>query len=460
MHKEEELELVLLELSKASLFDDGEVSAALRFLLNAICTHLTIARSGVWFMDAERQSIRCELLIDSANQTEHENLVLQAQQFPIYFAALEKERTIYANDACHHPETSEFADCYLRPLGISSMLDVPIRHRGKMIGIICCEHIGKMRVWNQAERRFLAACADLISRTITAKKQFDAEGRLREFNSRLEVLVTSRTQELSASLAKLKLTQTQLIESEKLAALGSLVAGVAHEVNTPLGIAVTATSGMTEVINKLITQFQQKTLNATELEKELSYLSQSNHITFDNLKRAARLVSDFKQTAVDQVSEATCHFNINSTLQALIGSLQAETRKAKVTIAVSCPSITLYGLPGVLTQILSNLVLNSIRHAFQECPNPTINITLTQQHDAIQLDYRDNGSGIESALHEKIFEPFYTTKRGQGGSGLGLNIVYNLVHRKLQGQLNFTSQPNCGVHFHITFPAQLSNKTN
>ena len=176
----------------------------------------------------------------------------------------------------------------------------------------------------------------------------------------------------------------------------------------------------------------------------------------NNLQRAARLVRDFKQTAVDQVSEARSQFQVEQVLRALIASLHPETRKVPVEPLLECPpGLQMNSLPGVLTQVLANLILNSVRHAFADQAAPLIEIRLQEQSEQVLLDYRDNGCGVPESLRERIFEPFFTTKRGSGGSGLGLNIVYNLVTRKLGGKLEFSSQPGQGVHFRLSLPREL-----
>jgi C4-dicarboxylate-specific signal transduction histidine kinase len=268
--------------------------------------------------------------------------------------------------------------------------------------------------------------------------------------------VAERTLALSQSVEQLQQAQSQLIESEKLAALGGLVAGVAHEVNTPLGIAVTATSVLSETLDSLRQQFTAQTLTSQQFSDLLAQASDSTQMLVNNLQRAARLVRDFKQTAVDQVSEARSQFQVEQVLRALIASLHPETRKVPVEPLLECPSgLQMNSLPGVLTQVLANLILNSVRHAFADQAAPLIEIRLQEQGEQVLLDYRDNGCGVPESLRERIFEPFFTTKRGSGGSGLGLNIVYNLVTRKLGGKLEFSSQPGQGVHFRLSLHREL-----
>lgn len=292
--------------------------------------------------------------------------------------------------------------------------------------------------------------------TIDITELKTAQLKLEELNTGLERTVAERTLDLKQSMQKLQTAQDQLIESEKLAALGGLVAGVAHEVNTPLGISVTATSVVKDSVSELNKAFESKTLTTEQFEVLMSSLNEGVTMLEHNLDRAAKLVKDFKQTAVDQVSESRSEFNIKQVLDALIASLHPETRTIPVTPCIKGDeSLTMNSLPGVLTQIISNLVLNSVIHAFKEQSNPTISIDFYKKDDNIVFEYRDNGAGVEQQLHQKIFEPFFTSRRGRGGSGLGLNLVFNLVKQKLQGYLEFESELGEGVHFTISIPKEL-----
>ncbi|MDC0611863.1 ATP-binding protein [Vibrio sp.] len=285
----------------------------------------------------------------------------------------------------------------------------------------------------------------------------EAQLRLEEMNENLEALVQERTHELKDSLTQLQKAQNQLIESEKLAALGGLVAGVAHEVNTPLGISVTASSVIKESLTELAQAFHSQTLTTEQFQDQIEKLQGGSNLLEQNLNRAAKLVKDFKQTAVDQVSETRDQFNITQVLSSLITSLHPATRKIPVTPELIGDSdLTMNSLPGTLTQIISNLVMNSVKHGFEVPPaTPKIVITFQQDGDNIVFEYTDNGCGIPAHLHKKIFEPFFTTKRGKGGSGLGLNLVYNLVHQKLKGDLSFNSIEGEGVHYQISLPKVL-----
>ncbi|MCE0494908.1 PAS domain-containing sensor histidine kinase [Vibrio salinus] len=286
----------------------------------------------------------------------------------------------------------------------------------------------------------------------------EAQIRLKQMNDNLESTVQERTKELNESMAQLKKTQNHLIESEKLAALGGLVAGVSHEVNTPLGISVTASSVIQEAVTDLSTAFQAQTLTTEQFQEQMEKLTSGTELLEQNLNRAAKLVKDFKQTAVDQVSESRDKFNIHQILSSLIASLHPVTRKLPVEpILDGNESLIMNSLPGVITQVISNLVMNSVNHAFDNESAPEIYIGFKEEGNKIIFEYRDNGKGVPKHLHKKIFEPFYTSKRGKGGSGLGLNLVYNLINQKLKGELEFSSEEGHGVFYKITLPKELEH---
>lgn len=312
-------------------------------------------------------------------------------------------------------------------------------------------------IWSKQEM-FLGYRGTAIN--ITELKE--AQLHLELLNESLEMKVTKRTEELEKSLYQLEQAQDQLIESEKLAALGGLVAGVAHEVNTPLGISVTATSVIIEATQTLADAFVAETLTTEQFQEQIEKLKSGSDLIDQNLNRAAKLVRNFKQTAVDQISESRDQFNVHQVLSSLITSLHPETRKIPVTPQLEGNrSIIMNSLPGVLTQIISNLIINSVRHGFtRDSQNPCIRVRFMEDGTHIIFEYTDNGVGIPAHLHKKIFEPFFTTKRNQGGSGLGLNLVYNLIYHKLNGTLSFHSEEGHGVRYTMTLPKEVINKVS
>jgi hypothetical protein len=278
---------ILLEVSKSAMVDDGDLQAAGLLILTAAIHGLTISRTSIWVITEGRQHVQCRMMIDGDDCHIGGELILARADFPNYFSCLDTERAIVANDALTDPATAEFSDNYLTPFGITSMLDAPIRHHGAMLGIICCEHQGEKREWATEEIAFVSALADTYGRAISAAQRNDYERQLQEANERLEHNVEERTQVLQTALRNLTHTQSKLIESEKLASLGRLVSGLAHEINTPLGIAVTSASHGENELKRMAKLYQESELSETEFTQFLDSLHQSFELINNNLHRAA-----------------------------------------------------------------------------------------------------------------------------------------------------------------------------
>ena len=259
---------------------------------------------------------------------------------------------------------------------------------------------------------------------------------------------------LEEAYEQLKKAQKTLVESEKMASLGSLVAGVAHELNTPIGICVTASTYLHDQAEDFINRLASNHVSVSYLNEFLKNLNESTELMINNLSRTANLITSFKQVSVDQTSDALYRFRMAEQLHQVVTYLRHELKKSHTEIEVRCdPELELNSYPGALVQIYSNLILNSIIHGFDESNPPhKITIDVTNEKGAILIDYSDNGRGIEAELLLKIFEPFVTTKRGQGGSGLGAHIIYNLVTHKLKGTISCDSEPGRGCHFYIRLP--------
>lgn len=263
-------------------------------------------------------------------------------------------------------------------------------------------------------------------------------------------LVNGRLEE---SLAQLKETQEQLIISEKLASLGELVAGVAHEINTPLGVGVTLNTYIEQQLHDAKNRFETGTLTREDLEETLVSSLESAAVAVRNLNRAADIVTNFKQVAVDQSALDLRKINLHEYINMIVMSLAPKLKDTLHQIHVDCDeSLELVLYPGVLAQILTNLITNSLIHGFKDTDAGTIHIRAAYRKPFIDLVYSDNGVGIPPECLDKVFNPFFTTKRHTGCSGLGLHIVHNLVTQNLKGTLRLRSAPGEGVEFRISFP--------
>ena len=292
------------------------------------------------------------------------------------------------------------------------------------------------------------------------KKQDDAEQQILKLNHELEDKVNKRTealkdsnQELLSTLEKLHQFQGQLVESEKMASLGDMVAGVAHEVNTPIGLGVTASTLLSDRLNEIKTDFENKTLRSSQLKRFLNESDENVGIIYRNLNRAADLISSFKKVAVDQSNENARRINVNELFQEVLLTLAPQLKKTPYVINIDCPDeLIITTKPGPINQILINLILNSVIHGFEARDHGTITISVMVLSGQLNINYQDDGRGIDESIKAKVFDPFITTKRGEGGSGLGLHLVYNLVTQALGGTIHLESEPGNGVAFDINFP--------
>jgi len=291
--------------------------------------------------------------------------------------------------------------------------------------------------------------------------QLDAQGQQSiEHSQALENKINKRTdalkesnQELLSTLEKLHQFQSQLVESEKMASLGDMVAGVAHEVNTPIGLGVTASTLLADRLDEIKQAFDNKTLKSSQLKKFLHDSCENVAIIYRNLNRAADLISSFKKVAVDQSSENLRTFDVKQLLNEVLLTLKPQLNVLPYIIDIDCPDdLTINSKPGPINQILINLIMNSIIHGFEGKDKGRISITVMSLSNQLNILYKDDGIGVAESIKHKVFEPFTTTKRGEGGSGLGLHLVYNLVTQALGGSIVLSSELAHGVSIEINFP--------
>lgn len=295
-------------------------------------------------------------------------------------------------------------------------------------------------------------------------KAEEATGRL---NHELESRVLSRTEdlqksndELKSALQELQQTQKKLIENDKMAALGGLVAGIAHELNTPIGTALTGITLIQDKIKDVLRDFEKNTLTKRKLKDGLISIDESFSISLMSVQRAAEQIKSFKLVAVDTTTDELRQINLKSYLEDILLSLTPRIKKAGHHININCPKQTIINsYPSALIQIFTNLIVNSLTHAFANYHHGTINIVVTDLDDHVKFLYCDNGKGISSEIKKVIFEPFFTTNRKAGGSGLGTHIIYNLVTQKLKGEIAIVDNRGPGLCFSIIVP-KLAQQTN
>jgi len=283
-----------------------------------------------------------------------------------------------------------------------------------------------------------------------------AERRLAELTGTLEEQIISRTEELEKALTQLKQAQQQVIQQEKMSSLGQVVAGVSHEINTPLGVAVLSNSIILDKINFLNQEIEKGTLTREDLEETLEDLNQAAERLGYNLDRSASLVKNFKQVAVEKNQKDLIEFDLVSSIKSLLNSLHNEFKRHNVTLTTHFPPmLNIHSYPGDISQVITNILMNSIIHGFGEGfdkEEKIIALSLLEEKNDAYLRIRDNGVGIPKEHIDQIFDPFFTTNRKKGGTGLGLNIVYNIIQEKLKGEISVESNNSMGTEFMLKIP--------
>jgi signal transduction histidine kinase len=260
-------------------------------------------------------------------------------------------------------------------------------------------------------------------------------------------------QQTAQAMADLRRTQESLLQSERLASLGSLVAGVAHEINTPVGIALTSASVLKDATDEMQAALAGDGLKKSVMLRYLETAAESTRLIMNNAYRAAHLIHSFKQIAVDQTSEARRPFALMEYVEEIVASLRPKLKTTQIELKLDgAHDIMLDSYPGAFAQVVTNLVLNCAEHAFGPDSAGRIEILARLDRDIVELELIDNGKGIAPEILDRIFDPFFTTRRGQGGTGLGLNIVYNLVVKQFCGTITARSAVGHGTRFTLRIP--------
>jgi signal transduction histidine kinase len=265
--------------------------------------------------------------------------------------------------------------------------------------------------------------------------------------------------DLCGKINELESTRGELVQSEKMASLGRMVAGFAHEINTPVGVAVGAVSQHDEILGRIDRLLRQDDVSEEVLRGELEQLRLGSHMAMANLRRTASLVQSFKRTSIDQSSDELRDFDMQELIQDVLFVLNNKLKRLPIQVRVACPAdVKLHGAPGLIEQLLTNLIMNAIQHAFAGGTRAgNISISVSMEQGQVFLQFSDDGLGMAPEQLGRIFEPFYTTQRAAGGSGLGLYICYTIVTTKLGGSIQCQSAPQAGCRFDIHFPAGSRN---
>lgn len=307
----------------------------------------------------------------------------------------------------------------------------------------------------EVARKTSSLSQTMLNMEIQQRELLQQQVQLTEENTRrqqTELTLTATNKELNNSIQELTNAKIRLLESEKMAALGNLSAEVSHEVNTPIGVSITSTSYLSDLISKLNKDINEQKLTKRSLEDFITNANQSIKLLTNNLTRASDLMTSYKQIAVDQVSDKIRLINMAKYIDEIILSLRPRLKKADHIISINCDKdIEIYSHAGTISQIFTNLITNSIIHGFEGIAQGEINIDVKLKDKHVTLIYSDNGHGMKEEDLAKLFDAFFTTKANQGGSGLGTHIVHDLVKDTLNGTITASSEVEQGLSYIIEF---------
>lgn len=349
-------------------------------------------------------------------------------------------RNVADQSMCYHPSgiQQEYPlDTLLVDMKAESYIGMPmVGANGKTLGILVALDVRPM---NDNKRLLALSLLSIFSARCAA----ELEHRYRE--NELEFLVQERTRELNE-------TREKLVESEKLSALGGLVAGMAHEINTPIGIAVTSASSLEEYARTMEATLAGDKISRSALNELSAGIRQGAELVLRNLERAANLIGNFKKLAADQASDDAVDLILADYVESICGAHLPEFKRCHVGFKVDIPSSIKVRLPvGMLAQVLSNVMMNALKHAFEGRSDGLVTVSAKTEKSCLLLQVFDNGVGVSAEVRARMFEPFFTTKRGQGGTGLGLHIVYTIIQR-LGGDVTLESDEGQGLRVEFRLP--------
>ncbi|MEI6559095.1 MAG: AAA family ATPase [Rhodospirillaceae bacterium] len=350
------------------------------------------------------------------------------------------------------------SDPYIQARKPRSVLCLPLLRQSQRVGLLYLENNLATDAFAGDRLEAPRLLAAQIAISLENARLYD---ELSDFSQALEAQVAERTRELSAALAserqahdQLRAAQKQLVQAEKMASLGQLVAGMAHEINTPIGNALTSVTYLAEATHRFRETAAAGNIRRSDFNAFVATLGETTEIMVTNIRRAVYLVDSFKKVAADRARDEQRRFELKPYLREIVLSLEPTWRRAGHTVVVDCPDrLVMDGFSGVIAQIITNMVVNSVPHGFPGGDTGTLTITVRERDDqTLILTYSDDGRGIAPEHRERVFDPFFTTRRSGGSTGLGLHIVYNLVTSKLGGRIDLVGGAGRGVRFVLTLP--------
>lgn len=379
-------------------------------------------------------------------------------------AAAHQRKLVFTNDVETHPNWLDFK-YEAREAGVRSCWSYPIISPDDELFGTFSMYFKESVMPDQDDIDSLQYESKIVALILERARNID---HLREANTNLELKVSERTKELTEANFLLKRAleqrndvQTQLVEMENMAALGTMMSSLTHEINTPVGVAITAISHLNSIQETAANTFNQGELKKSDLQRFFNECQESCDIIERNLVRSTQLIKTFKQLSIDQHSQDARSINLCDYMDEILLSLKPRLKRTKHQFCIDIdPDLSVRSNPGAISQILINLIINSAQHAFS---NDEVGHILLKARimdyplygKSLALTYRDNGKGMSENTIENIYKPFFTLARNSGGSGLGMNICYNLVAKVLKGQIDCQSTLGKGVEFRIVIPLQV-----
>lgn len=371
------------------------------------------------------------------------NIPLEAM--PWLEAKLLNGETVSISDSSLLPSEATTLSALFKNYDIKSALISPILINDILAGYMSLEMALQPREWSASETAILIHMSNLIGSGIA--------------RSRAEKEMQSTKQRAEKSLADLENAQAQLLEAERMAGLGDLVAGVAHETNTPLGVAVTTSSAMRARLKNLHKEYNETRVKKSTLEDYFNFSLEGFEILEENLRRSAEIIQNFKQVALDVSHSSLQEINLKNYIESVLASLFPRTKRFK-SIEIETNfygDMNVFTEPGALSQIITHIIVNALIHAFDNdvSAQGKIEINVTQIMNEIQFVFSDTGKGMSEEKLEQLFDPYFTANIKKGESGLGMLVIHDFATRILRGSINVESQPESGTSFMLTIPARV-----
>jgi signal transduction histidine kinase len=447
---------VLARVAASGLVRQGQVSALCRLVTQEASETLGIERVSVWFFNDRYDELLLEdLYLRSTSEHVHEGVLSQVA-FADEFAYLLTEKFVDAHDPYTDPRTQGYADSYLRPNRITSMLDAVMRIGDELLGAFCLEHVDKPHQWDETEIVFCSQLGDQLSLAVSMARMHAVAAQLRQRDTELQVANAQLARRVQESARDLESAQAALIASARLASLGEIVAGVAHDLSTPVGNALLLANTLRERCRDLQPMLDSGKLQRSALQAYLDDQSQAADLIERSLQRASQLVSAFKSVTADQASGARRPLRLDELVRDVVDMLTPSLKRSSCQVQVEqdiAPDLRLDSFPGALDQVLVNLINNAVLHGFEGRERGCIRLEAQAAGEGmVRLRVQDDGCGIPEADRERVFERFFTTKRGLGGSGLGLNLVHSIVTLQLGGEVQLHSHSGDGCTIDLLLP--------